>query len=123
MEPVRYEPIRYPRDVREGAIKRYIETKQTYPSRWAAVLAISADVGCTPETLRRWIHMDKSLKAKATAQARNNTHILAEAEPKAEEGDRRSSDYKRSVERQLEILHAIRIALDTLVREATERRA
>ena len=31
------------------------DAKDQYPSQWAAIESIAAEIGCTPETLRRWV--------------------------------------------------------------------
>jgi transposase len=32
-----------------------LEAKDQYPSQWAAIESIAAKIGCTAETLRRWV--------------------------------------------------------------------
>ena len=32
-----------------------LEAKDEYPSQWAAIESIAGKIGCTTETLRRWV--------------------------------------------------------------------
>lgn len=45
----------YSPEVRERAVRMLHEHRNEYPSQWAAIQSISAKIGCTPETLRRWL--------------------------------------------------------------------
>jgi transposase-like protein len=45
----------YSPEVRERAVRMLHEHRSEYPSQWAAIQSISAKIGCTPETLRRWL--------------------------------------------------------------------
>ena len=42
-------------EVVERAIRMVFDAKDQYPSQWAAIESIAAKIGCTPETLRRWV--------------------------------------------------------------------
>ena len=46
---------RYPAEVRERAVRLVFEQQQAHESQWAAICSIAGKMGCTPETLRRWI--------------------------------------------------------------------
>jgi transposase len=46
---------RYSPEVRERAVRMLVEHRDEYPSEWAAMTAISAKLGMTPETLRIWV--------------------------------------------------------------------
>jgi transposase len=46
---------RYPPEVRERAVRMLVEHRDEYPSEWAAMTAIAAKLGMTPETLRIWV--------------------------------------------------------------------
>jgi transposase len=45
----------YPPEVRERAVKMFVEHRDEYPSEWAAMTGISSKLGMTAETLRAWI--------------------------------------------------------------------
>ncbi len=42
-------------DVRERAIRLVREQTPQHASQWAAITAIATKLGCTKETLRRWV--------------------------------------------------------------------
>ena len=39
----------------QRAVRMVFDAKDQYPSQWAAIESISAKIGCTAETLRRWV--------------------------------------------------------------------
>ena len=46
---------RYSPEVRERAVRMVFEHQREYPSQWRAVVSIAAKIGCTAETLRKWV--------------------------------------------------------------------
>ena len=46
---------RYSPEVRERAVRMVEEHVEEYSSQWAAIQSISQKIGCTAETLRRWV--------------------------------------------------------------------
>jgi transposase len=46
---------RYSPEVRERAVRMVEEHLEEYGSRWAAIQSIAPKIGCTDETLRRWV--------------------------------------------------------------------
>ena len=53
----------------ERGVRLVFEAKEQYPSQWAAIESIAAKLGCTAETLRRWVRQaerDQGLRPGAT---------------------------------------------------------
>jgi transposase-like protein len=46
---------RFSPEVRERAVRMVVEAKVQHESQWAAIVSIAAKIGCTAETLRRWV--------------------------------------------------------------------
>jgi len=46
---------RYSPEVRERAVRMLHEQEPSYASRWAALTSVAGKIGCTPETLRKWV--------------------------------------------------------------------
>ncbi len=46
---------KYPKEVRERAVRLVAEKKPNNESEWAAMESIAPKLGCTTETLRRWV--------------------------------------------------------------------
>ena len=46
---------RYSPEVRERAVRLVQDHQKDYPSEWAAMESIASKIGCSPETLRKWV--------------------------------------------------------------------
>jgi transposase-like protein len=45
----------YPAEVRERAVRLVFEQASAHESEWAAICSIAEKMGCTAETLRKWV--------------------------------------------------------------------
>ena len=50
---------KYSSEVIERAVRMVSEAASEYSSRWAAIEPITAEIGCTPETLRHWVRQQE----------------------------------------------------------------
>ena len=48
---------RYPREVRERAVRLVLEHEHEHPSQWAAIRSVAAKSGMSAETLRKWVRI------------------------------------------------------------------
>ena len=46
---------RYSQEVRERAVRMVFEHRDDYASEWEAMGSIASKIGCTTETLRKWV--------------------------------------------------------------------
>jgi transposase len=47
--------VKFSPEVIERAVRMVFEARGEYESQWAAIVSIAGKIGCTAETLRRWM--------------------------------------------------------------------
>jgi len=52
-------PSRYSPEVQERAVRMVLEHQGEHGSQWAAICSIAEKIGCTAETLRRWVRQSE----------------------------------------------------------------
>lgn len=70
---------RYSSEVRERAVRLVLEHQEEYESQWAAISSIASKIGCTAETLRRWIRqaeIDRGRRGGLTSDERQRMKEL-----------------------------------------------
>lgn len=70
---------RYPREVRERAVRLVFEHQGEYPTQWAAISSIADKSGMTRETLRRWVReaeIDSGHRPGLSAEERSRVKEL-----------------------------------------------
>ena len=70
---------RYSPEVRERAVRMVFEHEREYSSQWGAVTSIAAKIGCTAETLRKWVRQaerDQGRRAGLTTDERQRLKDL-----------------------------------------------
>jgi len=51
---------RYSPEVRQRAVRLVMEHERENNSQWSAIVLIASKIGCTPETLRKWVRRNYS---------------------------------------------------------------
>lgn len=70
---------RYSPEVRERAVRMVLEQEAQHPSQWAAIQSIASKIGCTAETLRKWVRQaerDTGQRPGLTTQERQRLKEL-----------------------------------------------
>ena len=70
---------RYSPEVRERAVRMVFDHEREYSSQWQAVVSIATKIGCTPETLRKWVRraeVDSGRRQGLTSEERNRIKEL-----------------------------------------------
>jgi len=70
---------RYSPEVQERAVRMVSEHAAEHESQWAAIVSIAAKMGCTAETLRRWVRQserDSGKREGATTDEKERVKAL-----------------------------------------------
>jgi transposase len=70
---------KYPAEVRERAVRLVFEQQPAHESQHAAIVSVATKLGCTPETLRKWVRQherDSGKRAGVTTTERDRMKDL-----------------------------------------------
>jgi transposase-like protein len=72
-------PKKFSPEVRERAVRMVFEHQDEYESQWAAMASIAEKIGCTTESLRKWVRQverDQGRKPGLTTEERERLKAL-----------------------------------------------
>jgi transposase len=71
---------RYSLEVRERAVRLVFEHQGEHESQWAAIGSIASKIGCTAETLRKWVRQAERDQGKRNGLTSSDRDRLKELE-------------------------------------------
>ena len=71
---------RYSPEVRERAVRLVFENQGEHDSQWAAIGSIASKIGCTAETLRKWVRQTERDQGKRSGLSSSERDRLKELE-------------------------------------------
>ena len=72
-------PTRYSPEVRERAVWLVLDHQGEHDSQWSAITSVSSKLGCTAETLRKWVRQgerDRGVRAGLSSEERRRLKEL-----------------------------------------------
>ena len=70
---------KYPREIRERAVRMVFEHEPEHPSQWATIRSVSSKFGMSAETLRTWVRQaerDEGRRPGLTTDEREQMKLL-----------------------------------------------
>ena len=84
-------PSQFSEEVRQRTVRLVLDHQHEYSSQWAGIGAIAPKIGCTPETLRRWVR-------QAEIDTGKRSGVSSEEQQRIKELEREVKELRRSNE-------------------------
>ncbi len=72
--------VRYSQEVKERAVRLVFEQRKQHDSQWAAITSVAEKIGCTGETLRKWVRLAERHQIPAEQERLLEQHRIRELE-------------------------------------------
>jgi transposase len=72
--------MRYSPEVRERAVRLVFEQESEHESQWATMESVAAKIGCTAETLRKWVRQAERDSGRREGMTTSDRERLKELE-------------------------------------------
>ena len=82
---------KYSPEVQERSVRLVLDNEDKHDSRWSAICSVAKKIGCTPETLRKWV-----LQAERDSGRREG--LTPEERERLKELERENRELKRANE-------------------------
>jgi len=82
---------KYSPEVRERAVRMFLEHQAEHESQWAAIVSIASKIGCTPESLRQWVR-------QAESEQGNRAGLTSTEQERLKQLERENLELKRANE-------------------------
>ncbi len=87
---------RYSPEVRERAVRMVFEHQAEHESQWAAMASIASKIGCTAETLRKWVRQAERDTGRRAGLTTDEKQCLKELERENRELKRANEILKKA---------------------------
>ena len=84
-------PTRFSPEVRARAVRMVMEHADAHDSQWAAITSIAEKIGCTAETLRKWVR-------QAERDAGTRPGLITEERERLKQLERENFELRRANE-------------------------
>ncbi len=71
---------KFPSEMRERAVRLVFEQQEHHESQWAAIVSVAGKMGCTPETLRKWVRQMERDAGQRPGLTKNEREHMKELE-------------------------------------------
>ena len=76
---------KYPAEMRERAVRLVFEQQGNHESQWAAIVSVAEKLGCTAETLRKWVRQAERNSGQRPGLTTNERERMKELEREVRE--------------------------------------